>query len=310
MPELTQVIAGSGFNQPNPEVGGPEFDSFVKTAGHEGGAYDPAKPERETIPEPAEHKAFRKTDKQLTDDFLAWRKGITGEDEAPEAKPADGKAQPQQKAEPQPESPEQQAARSVQELDQRLLSAVKPDDPAHEVFAGLVEANQQHAGHPVVQGTKALLLQAAGRYQGEELAAVAQNVLHIVRQPFDATREGYARHQTLGAAIANVPNGPDVLLFLSEPRNTSIVRAMWDSSPEAIGAAVHSISRDLLWANRTTKDEKPSAPPETRASRPPSEVGGRATAAPDPVESAGRNRDFRTFETAMSKRAVERRWVR
>ena len=266
-----------------------------------------------TIPEPAEHKSFRATDKKLREDYLGWRKGITGEDEAPEAKAGEAQpeAKPEQKAETQPESPEeaarQNAAKAVQELDERLLGSVKPDDPAHETLSQFVEANKQHAAHPIVQGMKHLLVQASGRYAGEDLKAVAGNLMKLARQPFDATAEGYARHQVLGAAIGNTPNRADVLLFLAEPRNADIVRSMWNATPQAIGAAVHAISRDLMWMSPPSKQEQPSAPPETKANRPPSQVGGHASAPPDALEASSRKRDFRGVEAELTRRYVEKR---
>ena len=51
-----------------------------------------------------------------------------------------------------------------------------------------------------------------------------------------------------------------------------------------------------------TSDPKPPAEPKPRAPKPPSEVGGRGTAAEDELHSAAKANDFRTFEAEQNRR--------
>ena len=52
--------------------------------------------------------------------------------------------------------------------------------------------------------------------------------------------------------------------------------------------------------------ETPPAKPQTAAPRPPAEVGGRAAAPPDALESAARANDFRAFKAESTRRALAR----
>lgn len=107
--------------------------------------------------------------------------------------------------------------------------------------------------------------------------------------------------------------GPEMLVHFAEnPEDFNKVASAPDlmnimRELTRVDVAIDRAAKEVKKAEKEPEPEKPSAPPETKASKPPSEVGGRATAAPDQLESATKNRDFRTFEQEMTRRYTARK---
>ena len=101
---------------------------------------------------------------------------------------------------------------------------------------------------------------------------------------------------------------PDILFTLgSDPAELAKFVKMAKETPgNAIRyiALTESLIAEELEGKATPKAEETPAKPKTQAPKPPSEVGGRAAAPPDALESAAKTNDFRSFKAEANRRAL------
>jgi hypothetical protein len=101
---------------------------------------------------------------------------------------------------------------------------------------------------------------------------------------------------------------PDILFTLgSDPAELAkFVKMARETPGKALRyiALTESLITEELEGKATPKAEETPAKPKTHAPRPPSEVGGKAAAPPDALESAAKANDFRSFKAEATRRAL------
>jgi hypothetical protein len=101
---------------------------------------------------------------------------------------------------------------------------------------------------------------------------------------------------------------PDILFTLgSDPAELAkFVKMARETPGKALRyiALTESLITEELEGKATPKAEEAPAKPKTHAPRPPSEVGGKAAAPPDALESAAKANDFRSFKAEATRRAL------
>lgn len=102
---------------------------------------------------------------------------------------------------------------------------------------------------------------------------------------------------------------PDLLFTLGSNQQelTSFLQMAKTNPGKALRyiALTESLIREELSGDKGSREETP-AKPQTQAPKPPAEVGGRASAPPDALESAAKAGDFRAFKAEATRRQLAR----
>jgi hypothetical protein len=112
-----------------------------------------------------------------------------------------------------------------------------------------------------------------------------------------ATLTPDARYEVLESAMAKASNRDDVVRFLTDPAQASVLRSMQDAEPWEIVLRVHRISDDLRYGSRD-RERVPRAP------EPPVQVGGRGVSPDDPIDAALERRDYKTVKALWDRQAL------
>lgn len=332
MPELTTspdsrttaVLMRSSAHEPNPDASGPEFDAFVKAAAHEGANREG--PEKQDAPPVREEKRqFSEAEKTIIAQE-AKRRGL--EPAKPEGKVSSSEM-PKGLAE-QPDG---------QEIWKRIHeeAAANPDDPDWPgVISDYKTATPEELRGLIERTRKAFNLPAPeAQAEGKEPQSEARPIDDIYRMAHEeTTRRNDPEHFERVVKSLDKwqrPQSADIaarseVLYLAlvnevpaDHRMEVVYRILGDAGKEmkleraATGDDIANLVRSEMREIRSREEGKrlhrlyperygEDGHPLTRASKPPSEVGGRASAAADALTSATARRDFRSFDQEMTRR--------